>query len=680
MFCVWLYHWKSGKIPAWGVDPAKLWAWVDATDPTSLLYTLKASASGRSFYYTLTYCLCVFFFGMARIKRRKTPYVKLQTWTLIAIQFIPLFLLPEIILPWMGRNGMFAEGTNLEWIADQFFERYDMIGHERAYWRAYGFILAWPLFVYNFFTATPMWGWIVVGSIQTFVIIPALIYRFGKGAYCGWICSCGALAETMGDTHRHKMPHGPFWNRLNLIGQAFLVFAIVLMILRIGAWVAPDSSAQAGFDFLFQELPVLNYRWFVDLLWAGIIGVGFYFWFSGRVWCRFACPLAALMHVYARFSRFRIVAEKKKCISCNVCTSVCHQGIDVMNFANKGLGMEDPECVRCSACVQSCPTGVLSFGQVDRATGDVLKTDSLGASPVKMAELTIEGRAMNERKLNRSILAAAAAIVLLVFGGAWGAVSLARTGSMAATASIVAASQPASSQPASSQPATSQPAVNASADHATLDAILQANVREGLIDYLAIRDKHMPALNAYLAAMANVDHASLPKWDRFAFYVNVYNATVIREVIKRYKPGYSVANSDYSLFSDSVVKLTEGLVSLDTLEKKMTWDAFHDPRMHVAFVCGAVSCPPILSHAYTGSDMDAVLDANMKAFVTGKGGRNRIDVKARKAELSQIFNWYASDFGGKDKLAGYIDGYHPADLSRVKISFMDYDWTLNIVE
>jgi len=48
------------------------------------------------------------------------------------------------------------------------------------------------------------------------------------------------------------------------------------------------------------------------------------------------------LHVYARFSRFAIGAEKKKCISCNVCTSVCHMGIDVMSFANKGLPMKDP--------------------------------------------------------------------------------------------------------------------------------------------------------------------------------------------------------------------------------------------------------------------------------------------------------------------------------------------------
>jgi NosR/NirI family nitrous oxide reductase transcriptional regulator len=103
------------------------------------------------------------------------------------------------------------------------------------------------------------------------------------------------------------------------------------------------------------------------------------------VWCRFFCPLAAWMHVVARFSRFAIVPDKKKCISCNVCTSVCHQGIDVMSFANKGAPMQDPQCVRCSACVERCPTGVLQFGQVDRA-GRTIRLDLLPASPVLMRE------------------------------------------------------------------------------------------------------------------------------------------------------------------------------------------------------------------------------------------------------------------------------------------------------
>jgi ferredoxin len=91
------------------------------------------------------------------------------------------------------------------------------------------------------------------------------------------------------------------------------------------------------------------------------------------------------MHVYAKFTRYRIFAEKDKCISCNVCTTVCHQGIDVMAFANRGRPMTDVQCVRCSACVQECPTGVLSFGRAD-ARGRPVALDRLPASPVQLRE------------------------------------------------------------------------------------------------------------------------------------------------------------------------------------------------------------------------------------------------------------------------------------------------------
>jgi len=277
-------------------------------------------------------------------------------------------------------------------LADALFPRVDY-GNGREFWRAYGLVLAWPLMVYNFFTDAPLWGWLVLGGLQTFVAIPVLVYFFGKGAYCGWICSCGALAETLGDTHRHKMPHGPRWNRLDLLGQGVLGLAGILLVLRIAGWIWPGNAGLRALNFALKDgtgvpgpLHLLSYKWTVDVFLAGVLGYGLYFWFSGRMWCRFACPLAALMHVYARFSRFRILSDKKKCISCNVCTSVCHQGIDVMNFANKGMPMADPECVRCSACVQSCPTGVLAFGQVARSDGRVLGTDRLAASPVQQAE------------------------------------------------------------------------------------------------------------------------------------------------------------------------------------------------------------------------------------------------------------------------------------------------------
>ena len=379
-FCVLMYHWKAGGSWLNGLFRSNGWFPFNlaAGDSSTLWGSVRVAMKDPGFYYSLAYCLCVVIFGVCRIRRRKTPYVKVQTLALMAIQVIPLFLLPYILLPWMGNNGVFESGVG-QWFGDTFFP-------DGSYWRAFGFVLAWPLFIWNVFTEQPVWGWLILSLIQTFVVIPLIVYRWGKGAYCGWICSCGALAETLGDAHRHKMPHGPFWNRLNMVGQGVLFFALVLLGLRIVSWIWPGSHIGTVYNGLLKDYAVINYKYLVDLWFAGILGVGLYFHFSGRVWCRFACPLAALMHIYARFSQFRILTDKKKCISCNVCTSVCHQGIDIMNFANKGLPMADPECVRCSACVQSCPTGVLTFGRINVRTGAVLARDSLAASPVQMEE------------------------------------------------------------------------------------------------------------------------------------------------------------------------------------------------------------------------------------------------------------------------------------------------------
>ena len=366
-----IYLWKGwylGHTDALGIG--RSWG----LGPDSWLGAFTKATAAPSFWFTLLYTASIVGFGIARIRRRRTPYVRRQTLTLMAIQVVPLFILPELVLPWMGANG---------WIPEVVQQNLFPNGE---YWRALGFVLAWPLFIVNLASPHPMLWWLVLGLLQTFLFIPLLVWRWGKGAYCGWICSCGALAETMGDRHRQQMWHGPVANRWNMFGQVILVLGTLLTILFMLSW----HPALAGTLKALTKPLLSSYKFVVDLMIGGAIGVGFYFWFSGRVWCRFACPLAALMHIYARFSRFRIFADKKKCISCNICTSVCHQGIDIMNFANKGLPMEDPECVRCSACVQSCPTGVLQFGRYGKEGGIIY--DSLPASPVQMRETARAGK------------------------------------------------------------------------------------------------------------------------------------------------------------------------------------------------------------------------------------------------------------------------------------------------
>ncbi len=328
----------------------------------------------EGFWYTGLYSLTILIFGLRRIHVKPTKYIKFQTWTLILIQAIPLFILPEIILPFLGNAG--ALGGNNGFILSQIFPN-------QTYWRSYGFILAWPLFFFNVYNSSITTFWLVFSLIQTFVFIPLIVYKWGKGAYCGWLCSCGALAETLGDEYRTLAPHGAKAKKYEFAGQWILLAAFVITGLKLVS-VLYDFNIPIINEKISYTASFLHNFYFIgiDVIFAGVLGVGVYFFLSGRVWCRFGCPLAALMHIYTRFSKYRIFAEKKKCISCNICTKVCHMGIDVMNYANKGIPMNDVECVRCSACIVNCPTEVLSFGTLSKAdpNNDLYKTVQIDLS------------------------------------------------------------------------------------------------------------------------------------------------------------------------------------------------------------------------------------------------------------------------------------------------------------
>nr|HNH85333.1 4Fe-4S binding protein [Acidobacteriota bacterium] len=176
-------------------------------------------------------------------------------------------------------------------------------------------------------------------------------------------------AETLGDDYRMLAPHGEKAKRWENLGQVILAAIVLITILwALGHWTPEGSvfrTARLGSLTLAKlSLGLKNlYSLVVDVAFAGAIPLAVYFFYSGRIWCRYGCPLAALMHIYTKFSRYRIFSDKKKCISCNICTKVCHMGIDVMGYASQGRPMDDVECVRCSACVVSCPMDVLSFGQ-----------------------------------------------------------------------------------------------------------------------------------------------------------------------------------------------------------------------------------------------------------------------------------------------------------------------------
>ncbi|OIP26196.1 hypothetical protein AUK22_07080 [bacterium CG2_30_54_10] len=306
--------------------------------------------------YAGLYCVTMFFFGIRRCLVTPSRYVRLQVAVLCAIQVCLLYLLP---FQKIGDSQVFdiLIGRHFDpdgWVMRQVFP----IGRWTSFW----FVLFWPLSLDSFGATT---FWTVFPLVQLGVLFWC-IRHWGKGIYCGWICSCGGMAETFGDEYRTRSPHGPVAKKLENIGQVVLAFAI----LATGLHLALKKGWLVGITAAGADLTWGVYLLTIDIVFAGVLGLGVYGLLGGRVWCRYGCPLAAIMHIMTRFSRYRILAEKKKCISCGICTKVCHMGIDVMNYASKGIPMNDVECVRCSACIFHCPMHVLAFGKLDQPDPD----------------------------------------------------------------------------------------------------------------------------------------------------------------------------------------------------------------------------------------------------------------------------------------------------------------------
>lgn len=335
-----------------------------------------ASFFGRptSFWYTVMYTSLMSVFGIQAVKRwgfdRKD---KFQIWryvSLLGFQWTFFFLIPEFLFQW---------AIKYQWVGAKLAS--DPQFADQA-WRSYGVIYAWPLFFYTYFY-DPHKIWVIWGVFLTFVLIPLFAIFHGK-RYCSWICGCGGLAETFGDRWRHLAPKGRTsvkWERMNLVVLVLAAGITVMMLLRdMAAWLR--APATTGLDL---------YHLYADIWLVGILPVTLYPFLGGKVWCRYWCPLAKLMHLFSAaytrlgVSRFQIVANDK-CIACMECTRNCQVGIDVMSYALKQQPLDNAtsSCIGCGICVSVCPMDVLSFSS-GKATSNLVQIKRMppqvGATP-----------------------------------------------------------------------------------------------------------------------------------------------------------------------------------------------------------------------------------------------------------------------------------------------------------
>ncbi|HPG07186.1 MAG TPA: 4Fe-4S binding protein [Saprospiraceae bacterium] len=308
-----------------------------------LSYWLKGKPGGQWFVYGTLYTLAILIFGIKFIwKYRHNRYQIVRTISVMFFQLCFAFLLPELMdrlnQPSMDLKNMWP--LNYYFFFDWNLDKLLKDGHLGLF----------------------LFGW---GLAMILVVSPVLTYFFGKRWYCSWVCGCGGLAETAGDPFRHLSSKSlKAWKIERWLIYGVLVFAVIMTLLVIYTYLTGQGSLLFINSYVIREW----YGFFIGAIFSGVIGVGFYPILGSRVWCRFGCPMAAMLGLQQKFfSRFRITTNGGQCISCGNCSTYCEMGIDVRWYAQRGQNVVRASCVGCGICAAVCPRGVLRLenGKVD---------------------------------------------------------------------------------------------------------------------------------------------------------------------------------------------------------------------------------------------------------------------------------------------------------------------------
>jgi cellulose synthase/poly-beta-1,6-N-acetylglucosamine synthase-like glycosyltransferase len=212
-------------------------------------------------------------------------------------------------------------------------------------------------------------------------------------------------------------------------------------------------------------------------------------------------------------------------------------------------------------------------------------------------------------------------------------------------------------------------------------ALLAKVVKGDGVDYATLK-KERAVLDRYVKSLASASPGKREA-ERIAFWINAYNALTLQHVLD-HKPdagAFSVKRDVKKFWDGRTWPVAGRRVTLNDIEHRILRKDFKEPRIHFALNSASRTCPPLLGRLYRADTLDEVLTRQTRAFLADRS-RSVFDGAKRRAELSQIFNWYRKDFAPRLEL--FLARYAPGeDLARSlrkdrwSISFRRYDWDLN---
>jgi hypothetical protein len=236
-----------------------------------------------------------------------------------------------------------------------------------------------------------------------------------------------------------------------------------------------------------------------------------------------------------------------------------------------------------------------------------------------------------------------------------------------------------------------------------LDEVLDLYVRDGYVYYRALKSDRR-RLDAYISALGAESIASATRDEQLAFWLNAYNAIVLRTVIDHYPialhssayPAHSVRQIP-GAFEGQPHQVAGKSFTLDQIEQTIL-PGFNDPRAFLALGRGAVGSGRLRSEAFTAGNLERQL-AEVASECVNHAQCVSVDRTANKLLVSSIFSWRSADFSAayadragatfgsrspiERAVLAFIDprltGTEKDFLARneFKVEFENFDWSLN---
>ncbi len=194
---------------------------------------------------------------------------------------------------------------------------------------------------------------IYTSSFILFGIVFVSTIVFGR-VFCSHLCPLGALQEwiralgrKLGIRKDIELPksvdrYARYLKYVALVAIVYFSYAVGDLVFR--AYDPFNALMHLGNE---MDEKIAGYSILALVLFASL--------FTKNWWCRYFCPLGAMLAIVRKISPFRIRRNERSCVGCGECDRSCPAGLDVSVVSE----VNSSDCISCLECVKTCPNSSL---------------------------------------------------------------------------------------------------------------------------------------------------------------------------------------------------------------------------------------------------------------------------------------------------------------------------------